>query len=91
MTPWIVFTIFLFGPCEPLIPLLMYPAATVNLWGLALVTLVFLLATMTTMTTMVVLLVSGSRFLHFQSMERYGHALAGGLVLTCGAAMIFGL
>jgi hypothetical protein len=55
------------------------------------VTLVFLLATMTTMTTMVVLLVSGSRFLHFQSMERYGHALAGGLVLTCGAAMIFGL
>ena len=27
MTPWILFTIFVFGPCEPLIPLLMFPAA----------------------------------------------------------------
>jgi sulfite exporter TauE/SafE len=26
LTPWILFTIFVFGPCEPLIPLLMYPA-----------------------------------------------------------------
>lgn len=90
-TPWVMFTIFLFGPCEPLIPLLMYPAATAKLWGLAVVTFVFLLATLTTMTAMVMLLVSGSTLLHFHAMERYGHALAGGLVLTCGAAMIFGL
>ena len=27
LTPWILFTIFVFGPCEPLIPLLIYPAA----------------------------------------------------------------
>ena len=27
LTPWILFTVFVLGPCEPLIPLLMYPAA----------------------------------------------------------------
>jgi ABC-type nickel/cobalt efflux system permease component RcnA len=27
LTPWILFTIFVFGPCDPLIPLVMYPAA----------------------------------------------------------------
>ncbi|GAI12193.1 unnamed protein product, partial [marine sediment metagenome] len=26
LTPWILFIIFVFGPCEPLIPLVMYPA-----------------------------------------------------------------
>ena len=41
LTPWILFTIFLFGPCEPLIPLLMYPAAAENLWSVALVAGVF--------------------------------------------------
>ena len=41
LTPWVLFTIFVFGPCEPLIPLVMYPAATGSLWGLALVTAVF--------------------------------------------------
>ncbi|MDA1193386.1 MAG: hypothetical protein O3A46_17050, partial [Candidatus Poribacteria bacterium] len=28
LTPWILFTVFVLGPCEPLIPILMYPAAT---------------------------------------------------------------
>ena len=27
VTPWILFLIFIFGPCEPLIPILMFPAA----------------------------------------------------------------
>ncbi len=40
ITPWVLFTIFLFGPCEPLIPILMYPAATLNGWSVLMVTLV---------------------------------------------------
>jgi len=32
-TPWILFLIFIFGPCEPLIPILMYPAAQNNIPG----------------------------------------------------------
>jgi hypothetical protein len=91
ITPWVMFTIFLFGPCEPLIPLLMYPTATDNLWGLGIVTSVFLLATLATMTAMVLLLVGGSTLVHFSSLERYGHAVAGGLVLMCGIGMAFGM
>ena len=37
MTPWVLFTIFVFGPCEPLIPLVMYPAAKGDSAGVALV------------------------------------------------------
>ncbi|MCX6568312.1 MAG: hypothetical protein NT147_04595, partial [Candidatus Aminicenantes bacterium] len=35
ITPWVLFTIFVFGPCEPLIPLIMYPAARHSTAGVA--------------------------------------------------------
>jgi sulfite exporter TauE/SafE len=49
ITPWVLFTIFLFGPCEPLIPLVMYPAAKANFIGIAIVTALFGAATLVTM------------------------------------------
>lgn len=91
MTPWILFTIFFFGPCEPLIPLLMYPAAEASLGGVVVVTLVFSLATLATMVAMVGLLVSGVRLVKFPFLERFNHAFAGGLILACGAAIKLGL
>ena len=33
LTPWVIFVIFVLGPCEPLIPLLMYPAARESVVG----------------------------------------------------------
>jgi hypothetical protein len=90
MTPWILFTIFLFGPCEPLIPLLMYPAAKANAWGLVIVTALFSLATLATMTLMVVLLVGGCALAGFSALQRSVHAMAGCLVLACGVAMKLG-
>ena len=48
MTPWILFTIFVFGPCEPLIPLLMYPAARESMAGVLAVTTVFSLVKIAT-------------------------------------------
>ncbi len=91
VTPWILFTIFLFGPCEPLIPLLMYPASQSSVWGMALVTVLFGLATIGTMTVMVGLLAGGIPYLRFKWLERYHHALAGGVVLACGLAVKLGL
>jgi len=91
MTPWILFTIFFFGPCEPLIPLLMYPAAEASLWGVAMVTILFSLATLITMTGMVSLLVGGFMMVRFSTFERFTHAFAGGVVLACGMAVKFGL
>jgi sulfite exporter TauE/SafE len=91
MTPWVLFTIFLFGPCEPLIPLLMYPAAKGSMWGVALVTAVFGLVTITTMTTVVVLSYLAVGSIKFAWLQRYSHAMAGFVVLLCGAAIKVGL
>ncbi|MEP0848449.1 MAG: sulfite exporter TauE/SafE family protein [Phycisphaerae bacterium] len=91
MTPWILFTIFVFGPCEPLIPILMYPAATVDAASVVLVALVFGLCTIGTMLGIVLAAYYGSMRLRVGPLERASHALAGLAVLACGAAIKFGL
>jgi nickel/cobalt transporter (NicO) family protein len=91
ITPWVLFTIFVFGPCEPLIPLLMYPAAAVSAGSVALVAAVFALATIATMTTVVTLASKGVKLIAMGTLERYTHALAGAAILLCGVAIRFGL
>jgi nickel/cobalt transporter (NicO) family protein len=91
VTPWVLFTIFVFGPCEPLIPLLMYPAAAQSIWGMGLVTAVFAVTTIATMLTVVLLSTFGLNFLPMQRLQRYSHALAGGAILACGVAINLGL
>jgi sulfite exporter TauE/SafE len=91
MTPWVLFTIFLFGPCEPLIPMLMYPAALGSAWGVVLVTLLFGITTIATMLALVLGLRAGAGVMQLGWMERYSHALAGLVVLACGAAIKLGL
>jgi sulfite exporter TauE/SafE len=49
IAPWALFVIFVFGPCEPLIPILMYPAAKNSFFGLVVVTSVFGVVTLGTM------------------------------------------
>jgi len=89
LTPWVLFTIFVLGPCEPLIPILMYPAAKENLWGMALVTAVFGTATLLTMLGMVVISLWGIHRLALKNVERFTHALAGGSICLCGLAIQF--
>jgi len=89
LTPWILFTIFVFGPCEPLIPLLMYPAAKNSTWGLILVTTVFGAVTITTMMSIVIVSTFGISFVPFSKLERYTHALAGATILLCGISILF--
>ncbi|MFH0866425.1 MAG: hypothetical protein V1904_09520 [Bacteroidota bacterium] len=89
LTPWILFTIFIFGPCEPLIPLVMYPAAKNNFGQLTLVTLLFSAVTITTMLILVMLTSYGIKLLPMKAMEKYSHALAGGTILLCGLGMLF--
>ncbi len=91
MTPWILFTIFVFGPCEPLIPILMYPAAELNVWGIVLVALVFGVFTIGTMTAIVVSAYVGLMKLRVTGLARYSHALAGLAITACGAAIKLGL
>jgi len=89
ITPWVLFTIFVLGPCEPLIPLLMYPAAKENLSGLLLVTLTFSAVTILTMMSIVWASSWGLNRLPMKTMERYTHALAGGSICLCGLAIQF--
>lgn len=89
LTPWILITIFVFGPCEPLIPLLMYPAAEQSTSGIVLVASVFSLVTIVTMLTMVLLPLFGFKFLPMRFLERYMHAIAGFTILICGIGIEF--
>jgi sulfite exporter TauE/SafE len=91
VTPWVLFAIFVFGPCEPLIPMLMYPAATLSLWGVVVVALVFAAATLTTMLGLVLSGHLGLATFSLPWLERYSHALAGGAIAACGVAIHTGL
>lgn len=86
--PWILFIVFVFGPCEPLIPLLMYPAATHSWPLLLMVVLGFAFATILTMIVLVVVLLSGVRLLPFSLFTRFSHAVAGFAIAICGVSLI---
>jgi nickel/cobalt exporter len=89
ITPWVLFTIFVFGPCEPLIPLVMYPAAKHNLLGVILVASAFSVATIATMLTIIALSTWGLKFVRLGKLERYAHALAGAAIFLSGLAVQF--
>jgi sulfite exporter TauE/SafE len=74
LTPWIIFLIFVFGPCEPLIPLIMYPAAKHNMLAVTAVAFVFAIATISTMLGIVLASYYGLAKLPFQKLQRYSHA-----------------
>jgi sulfite exporter TauE/SafE len=87
LTPWILFTIFVFGPCEPLIPIVMYPAAKHNMLGVVLVTTAFGLTTIGTMLVLISLSSWGLSFLPLGKLERYVHALAGAMIFISGLSV----
>jgi len=89
VTPWVLFVIFVFGPCEPLIPFLMYPAAKGGLSDLVLITAIFGAVTTATMLGAVFLGRAGVDFLPLKKVQRYSHALAGATILLCGLAIQF--
>ncbi len=89
ITPWVLFTIFVFGPCEPLIPLLVYPAARFGPASVALVTIVFAAATIGTMLAIVGLGSLGLRMARWRGLERYMHAAAGAMIFLCGLTIRF--
>jgi len=89
ITPWILFTIFVFGPCEPLIPLLMYPAAQDSMGGMILVTIAFAIVTILTMLSVVLLASFGINLLPFGKIEKYTHAIAGATIMISGLGIQF--
>jgi len=88
LAPWVVFVIFVLGPCEPLIPILMYPAARESTSGVVVVTLVFGVITVLTMLVTVAVALLGLKTVKLHKLEPYGHAVAGSTILACGLAIV---
>lgn len=89
VTPWVMFIVFVLGPCEPMIPLLYFPAAKHSISNMLLLIVVYTFFTLATMVLMVLLGCFGIRFLKMDKLERYTHALGGFAILVCGAGMVF--
>jgi len=89
ITPWILFIIFVLGPCEPLIPILMYPAAEMGFTEVALVAGIFSAITVMTMLIVVTISLSGVKKIPTGKLEKYSHVIAGATILMSGIAIRF--
>lgn len=88
ITPWVLFAIFVFGPCEVLIPLVIYPAMKHSIGDVIAVTAIFGATTILTMLGIVLVTTMGINLLPLGKIERYTHALAGLAILICGVLII---
>ena len=91
MTVWSLFVIFVFGPCEALIPLLLFPALGENVSLAVGVVVLFGVATVLTMLASVWVLSKGLDSIKLAGVGRYAHLLVGLVLLGCGTAIQLGL
>ncbi len=86
---WTLFVILVLGPCEPLVPLFLIPAGR-GLWGTALIVAgVFGLVTIVSMIALTLAGLAGARLVSLAPLERWSHALAGGVIACSGFAVLY--
>ena len=91
-TAWALFVIFVLGPCEPLIPLMVVPGLAGNWLGVAAVAAVFGLLTIAVMLAAVTAAWHGLRCISRPTPHHRGrlpHAAAGLVVTASGAAVLW--
>ncbi|MBG99626.1 MAG: hypothetical protein CMN58_04695 [Solibacterales bacterium] len=86
-TAWSLFIIFVLGPCEPLIPLLMAPAVSLGPWAVVPVTAVFGFTTIITMLVAVTVGFYGFKLTPLKRLEAHANTLAG-LAIACSGLAI---
>ena len=89
LTPWALFVIFILGPCEPLIPLMVVPAMNGSWLVLAAVVAVFGVLTVGTMVATVAVGYQGCGKLAGSGLAQYADLTAGLVVTASGAAVLF--
>ena len=89
LSPMVMFIIFVLGPCEPMIPLLYFPAAQDSWGGMLLLIVVYGFITLLTMSAMVLLGYYSSQKLATTKLERWMHALCGFTIFVCGIGMLW--
>jgi nickel/cobalt transporter (NicO) family protein len=86
LTEWSLFLLFCADPCIAVIPMIM--AAASGGWAtVAAVVITYELATIATMVVLVAAAHAGVRSVRSPWIDRYGHAAAGALIVSVGAAM----
>lgn len=87
-TFWALLLVFILGPCEPLIPLFVLPAAE-GRWLLAVSTAtVFSVVTLGTMLAITAAALRGYESLSLGRIEPWSHTLAGSVIAASGAAIL---
>jgi len=89
LTPWVLFIIFVLGPCEILIPLVMIPAANHDTYGIVAVTALFSITTILTMCATVTIGYYGLKVLPTVKIDRFMHAIAGATICLSGFVILF--
>jgi sulfite exporter TauE/SafE len=88
-TPWMLFIVFFLGPCEPLIPLLMYPAAHESTMAIVLVTTIFGVVTIGTMLIAVWAASLGLSRINMNRLQPLSHFVAGIIIFVSGLSIQF--
>ncbi len=87
LTAWGLFVLFCADPCVALIPMII--AASANGWSaVGRVIVVYEIATIAAIVVLVRLAHAGARRLRFAWIDRYGDAVAGGLMLSVGVVVV---
>lgn len=84
---WILIAVLVFGPCEPLIPL-MFLAYKEGLSAIVAVSAVFSFVTVGMVVGQSVLSYAGVRLIQAEWMERYAHAMAGAVIVLTGLLVL---
>ena len=89
VTPWALFIVFVLGPCEPLIPLMVVPGIARDWLAVAAVVGVFGLLTVAVMLAAVAAAWRGVTLLGAGRIGRHADVAAGLVVAASGAAVLF--
>ncbi|MFX0098646.1 MAG: hypothetical protein ACFFCS_03625 [Candidatus Hodarchaeota archaeon] len=92
LTIWGLFIVFVLGPCEPLIPMLIYPAFEAHpVYAVSLVILLFGIGTIGVMMGIVAVASKGLIKLKTGKIQKYVHAISGLAIVIAAVLMLSGL
>lgn len=89
ITFWVLFLIFVFGPCEVLIPMLIFPAAEHSTTGIVIVAVIFGIVTILTMIVAVYMGYRGMKLVKVKNRQEIFHILAGLIIAFLGISLQF--
>ena len=86
-----MFIIFVLGPCEPLIALIMGPTLNHDIGGAIAIVGLFGAITIAAMLGLVTLGYAGLRLVRINALSRWSHSLAGAAIAVSGVLILLGL